>query len=833
MSKVKDWIACDLRYVGEAKLGRLTDEELEELHAGLRQKHGKAPELLADNRQRNIGKILLLKKEISISAPAPAPAPEIPFSVREGMIDKVEMPNIYEPMEAPAPAPQLTPGAQAMFDQTVITYAQEIASVAATAPARQAYEEEASVEERAALQVLREEAKAAPHEEHDAQGPGEEPRLMSMEEKLSEAAKAFDAMFAKEMAADADASEALTPEQAAAKRDREERASAFIQLAAAASASPPVPVPTGEPPPVPVTVDTHRLRVCSFNACKMRLGNANKPYREGSGPPEAYEGSQKGAELTQKWLTLSAIMSDFDVIMLQEVPGTEKVMNEKIEKFAAMLDVATEEGRLWTAINSEKSGKDGQVTGHSAEVHVCFVKSPVTLKKWNTLRKVGCTELDYAPLQVVVHDPRFAEASDRDFVITSVHLPPSKRRDARDSQIAALLRNYAAPDTSEHRMQLPFGPNKETKQAPVHLICGDFNTYPGHDQYQMQANGFVSKIPKHAATTSGNENYDNVLINGHANDTFLVGGGILQLKDPHNASQSKIGLSDHFPVFVEVEEVKKTRQSTGSRSAPAAELPVVDSEEAAEQPQGLEPVKEEEEAPTPPLAEAPTAIWDRLSEEAKNSNPNYNLDQHKPEFTDDSEEDDVSDALTDDGLAPDLPRVVHDEPAAEEEEAEVTEEAVREVVRATMEKVAEAVVQTATKGEEEEVNGCHHDDEWSKAPHPPEAPPAAEPSTEERPSTPPPPPAPPPDAEAASVRPASSTPTEIPRPHPQEGPAAAPEPEAAAEAEEAPSEAASPQESAGAEEGALEAPAPEQAPEAEPEQSPPPPESARAADGEA
>ena len=88
MSKVKDWIACDLRYVGEAKLGRLTDEELEELHAGLRQKHGKAPELLAGDRQKNIGKILLLKKEISISAPAPAPAQEV-ASVAASMPDFV------------------------------------------------------------------------------------------------------------------------------------------------------------------------------------------------------------------------------------------------------------------------------------------------------------------------------------------------------------------------------------------------------------------------------------------------------------------------------------------------------------------------------------------------------------------------------------------------------------------------------------------------------------------------------------------------------------------------------------------------------------------------
>ena len=39
MSKVKDWIACDLRYVGETKLKRLTDDELAELYFGLGKKH--------------------------------------------------------------------------------------------------------------------------------------------------------------------------------------------------------------------------------------------------------------------------------------------------------------------------------------------------------------------------------------------------------------------------------------------------------------------------------------------------------------------------------------------------------------------------------------------------------------------------------------------------------------------------------------------------------------------------------------------------------------------------------------------------------------------------
>ena len=101
------------------------------------------------------------------------------------------------------------------------------------------------------------------------------------------------------------------------------------------------------------------------------------------------------------------------------------------------------------------------------------------------------------------------------------------------------------------------------------------------------------------------------------------------------------------------------------------------------------------------------AIWDRASEEAKRSNPNYN--QIKPEFTDDSEED--SEALTDDGLALDLPRVVHYAP---EEEA-------------VMAQVEQSVVERA-------------------ATSPGEAPPAAAPSTEAPPSSPPPPPPPAPEA---------------------------------------------------------------------------------------
>ena len=92
-------------------------------------------------------------------------------------------------------------------------------------------------------------------------------------------------------------------------------------------------------------------------------------------------------------------------------------------------------------------------------------------------------------------------------------------------------------------MQQPFKPCKEVKIAPTHIIAGDFNTYPGNEQYNMLGSGFVSKIPKNAATTSGHQNFDNVLVDTHANDRLLIGGGILQLKNPHNAAKGEVGLS--------------------------------------------------------------------------------------------------------------------------------------------------------------------------------------------------------------------------------------------------------------------------------------------------
>ena len=683
-SKVENWVQCDLRYVGETKLARLHDEELSQLYAELVKKHDLPYVPLSGARDVQILTVMALKaqiskKDVSVSATAPEAVSELATA-------PATTPTPYLESE---PTPEPTP-VQEPVPEPVQEPVQELVPEPAQEPVPESVPEE-------------------------------------LVEEITEAAKAFDKMFEKETEKDEAASkgkpvvlgatppEELAAEDAAAKEDREARVSAFVQLAAAVS--PPVPTVGDEKKEADkkeaVTVDSHhRLRICSFNACKLRLGSANKAYQEAcdsENASEEYEGTHKGAELAQKWLTLASRMADFDVILLQEVPGSDKVMNEKIETFANLLDIATEEGQFWSAINSEKSGKDGKTTGPSAEVHVCFIKSPLQFKGWNTLRKVGATELDYAPLQVLLHDERFADPADRDFVVTSVHLPPANRADSRDNQISALLRNYTAPDTSEYRMQQPLKPSKEVRISPTHVIAGDFNAFPGSDQYNLSSCGFVSKIPKNASTTSGHQNYDNVLVDGHSNDRLLIGGGIMQLKDPHNAAKGEVGLSDHYPVFVEVCEVQKTRKASPKAEPESKPEPAV-----APEPKTVVEDETETKTETETVVEDDMPPLEPVTEEQE--------EQEEPV----TEEPAAEEPVTEEPVAEEQPMVedvMREEPVTEDvvREEPVMEDVVREVVSACMDEICKDLDVTPTPAEE---------------------PPAAGPATEEPPSAPPPAPAP-------------------------------------------------------------------------------------------
>ncbi len=553
MSRVEAYAASNLRYVGEAKLARLSDADLLELHRLLVHKHGEPAEPLPDDKTGAIKAILDLKVKIGILSKTEA--------------DKAEAAILSPVLESPpaeeAPIPKSNPPPHEEHD------------------AQNGVEEEEKDAVKEAVRAAMERVTQSVIEAAEKQE----------EDELTKAAAEFEKLFVKDENTDP---AVLAAEEEANKA----RANAFVQLVAAAS--PPEPSPeAGTPPPPPVEpasstedvlVDKHRLRICSFNALKLRLGNANRSYHHASATPgeEDYEGTQKGSELTQKWLTLSARMADFDVILMQEVPGSEKLLDERMSTFAAMLQLATPASVEWTALPSEKSGKDGKVVGPGAECHVCFVKAPVQLRDFGTLKKVGCTELDYAPLQVALHDPRFEDPADRDFVVTSVHMPPSPRVNARDTQIAALLRNYSAPDTSEYRLQMPWGLSKRSERVPVHVIAGDWNAFPGNDHYDMAANGFTNKIPRQAATTVGHKHYDNVLVDTRADERFLIGGGILQLKAAKE--EDKAVLSDHWPVFVEIVEVRKTGRGPSSPTPP----------EAAPSPENATPEPPAEASPPPP-----------------------------------------------------------------------------------------------------------------------------------------------------------------------------------------------------------------------------------------
>ena len=211
----------------------------------------------------------------------------------------------------------------------------------------------------------------------------------------------------------------------------------------------------------------------------------------------------------------------------------------------------------------------------------------------------------------------------------------------------------------------------------------------------MLGSGFVSKIPKNAATSSGLQNYDNVLVDAHANERLLIGGGILQLRDPHNAAKGEVGLSDHYPVFVEMCEVQKTGKPTPEP------LPEVHRQAYEE-----EPSVEEREA----LALiAPPVI------------------------------------VQADAVEPPLETVEEEEQDATEQEA--TEQAVREVVSAAMEQVAQSVVAAAAteNGAEAELTSAEAPSatvESTEAPHSTPSPPP-EPARASPPETAPSPPPPP------------------------------------------------------------------------------------------
>lgn len=307
-----------------------------------------------------------------------------------------------------------------------------------------------------------------------------------------------------------------------------------------------------------------QLKICSFNALKMRLTDPGK-FLDGSSRPTDKNGLlADGMLLLQHWQALASIMAGFDVIVLQEIPSSEKLREERIAVFSTMLANGTTEGREWSCVHSIPSGK----AGGPKECHVAFVKSPLVIEKVHTWQSAGVAPsvlLDYAPLQILVSNP---ERPNFKLCVTSVHLPPSKpaeRARQRDTQLNAILKSYWEHVRAEWNLAHTRKGAKDAKKTDevVHVISGDFNVFPGVvdvdaegteiERFNLTRNDFVCTIPETAATSSGKMNYDNLLTDSATYKKYLPHGAVLKLVKQQNSAQSKIGLSDHNPVLLTLE----------------------------------------------------------------------------------------------------------------------------------------------------------------------------------------------------------------------------------------------------------------------------------------
>ncbi len=316
-----------------------------------------------------------------------------------------------------------------------------------------------------------------------------------------------------------------------------------------------------------------QLKICSFNALKMRLTDPGK-FLDGSARPTDKNGLlADGMLLLQHWQALASIMAGFDVVVMQEIPGNEKLREERIAVFSTMLANGTTEGREWSCVHSIPSGK----AGGPKECHVAFVKSPLVIEKVQTWKSAGVAPsvlLDYAPLQILVANP---ERPNFKLCVTSVHLPPSKpaeRARQRDAQLNALLKSYweevrANWNLAHTRKGAKDAGKAKALEEVVHVIAGDFNVFPGIvdadaegteiERFKLTRNDFVCTVPESAATSVGGKNYDNLLVDATAHKKYLPHGAVMRLVKPQNSAAGTIGLSDHSPVTLTIEFFEEAR----------------------------------------------------------------------------------------------------------------------------------------------------------------------------------------------------------------------------------------------------------------------------------
>lgn len=317
------------------------------------------------------------------------------------------------------------------------------------------------------------------------------------------------------------------------------------------------------------------VSVIAFNILKLQRSTAGTP---------------------SMWQQLMAEMAQHDVVLLTEVPASDAAYRDRVLWFLSVLNKLSKSDSNdapWTHVvsepanvvsvkpDSDEEGADGDddakckvraKPGGNKEVHVCFAKAPVTIKKHWTWKEAanadgGCVPLDWAPLTAALEVGHVRSLPAPTMLVTMVHMPPAARRQNRDEQLKALLRSYASRARGAYGYAMTKQGAKESGKRAVHLIAGDFNCYPGEkakgeEVYGLTAAGFAAPlIGSQAATSAGRNAYDNFLIDvdswadiekAEDDGSCEVTRAVHPLAMPRKGKNK--GISDHHPISFEVRD---------------------------------------------------------------------------------------------------------------------------------------------------------------------------------------------------------------------------------------------------------------------------------------
>jgi endonuclease/exonuclease/phosphatase family metal-dependent hydrolase len=295
----------------------------------------------------------------------------------------------------------------------------------------------------------------------------------------------------------------------------------------------------------PVFKERHALKICAFNSKKIAMK----------------------AGVSDDWIKVVQVLSTFDVVLVSEVPLEKGKKEEETKTYIILLllNHYSPEGTTWSAAVSEPSGPG------NPETHVAFVKEPIRVLQTATHHEAGDTKLDHAPFSILLEDDRFESQDSKVWAVTSVHFPPTARARARDAQLRAFLNEYYT--SSDFRLSTPLTAKgaKDAKEPLVnHVVCGDFNVFPGEEDYALSARHFAPPLlGELISTSSGEQSYDNFIVGLDTQLRFSIGAEVMELSMPQKKGQK--GVSDHNPIFAKFTEAKLTKKGQKKASKASAE----------------------------------------------------------------------------------------------------------------------------------------------------------------------------------------------------------------------------------------------------------------------